>query len=131
LVIGDEKGEKDFQPDIADDRILLQFETIKRNKDFEKLRKKGKLLKNKYLVLYILPHKDRHSLRAGFGISKKTGKAFQRNKIRRILKEILRKVSIPYAIDIFIIARYNINSAGYSEIKDELEKSLEKFFLNS
>ena len=30
--------------------------------------------------------------RVGFSISKKTGKAFQRNKLRRILKEVLRKV---------------------------------------
>lgn len=68
--------------------------------------------------------------RAGFGISKKTGKAFQRNKLRRILKEVLRKVLIPFNIDFYLIARKNILSASFIEIKEGLEESLESFFSN-
>ena len=128
---GEEKEERDFQPDNATRSSILPFVTIKRKADFEKLRKKGRLLKNKYLILYILPQRKEKKLRAGFGIGKKTGKAFQRNKIRRVLKEILRKVSVPYAIDVFIIVRHSILKAGFSDIKKELEKSLEKYFLNT
>ena len=127
---GEEKEEKDFQPDNIRDVCVLPFDTIKKRRDFEKLRKKGRVLKNKYLILYILPQKESRVLRAGFGISKKTGKAFQRNKIRRILKEILRKVSIPFAIDVFIIARSTIIQADYGEIKKELEESLGRFFFS-
>lgn len=127
---GEEKEERDFQPDTAAGSSILPFVTIKRKTDFEKLRKKGRLLKNKYLILYILPQKKEMKIRAGFGIGKKIGKAFQRNRIRRVLKEILRKVSVPYAIDVFIIARHSILKAGFSEIRKELEKSLDKFFLS-
>jgi ribonuclease P protein component len=126
----EEKEEKDFQPDDAIDNGLLAFDTLKKKSDFEKLKKEGKVLKDKHLILYILPNKEQHTLRAGFGIGKKTGKAFQRNKIKRILKEILRKVSIPFAIDVFIIARNTITGAGYSELKEELEKNLKEFFLS-
>ena len=73
---------------------------------------------------------EKEITRVGFGISKKIGKAFQRNKVRRVLKEILRKVSIPFAIDVYIIARNTITDAGYNELKEELERSLKKFFLN-
>jgi ribonuclease P protein component len=131
LQIGEEKEERDFQPDKAAESSILPFVTIKRKIDFEKLREKGRLLKNKYLILYILPQKKEMKIRAGFGIGKKIGKAFQRNKIRRILKEILRKVSVPYAIDIFVIARHSILKASFTDIKKELEKSLEKFFLST
>ena len=131
MLIGEEKEERDFQPDNAAEKSILPFVTIKRKIDFEKLRKKGKLLKNKYLILYILPQEKEKKVRAGFGIGKKTGKAFQRNKIRRVLKEILRKVSIPYAIDVFIITRHTILDASFSDIRKELEKSLEKFFLSA
>ena len=66
--------------------------------------------------------------RVGFGISKKTGKAFQRNKLRRVLKEVLRKVLIPFNIDFYLITRKNILGASFMEIKEELEKSLGSFF---
>jgi len=131
LRTGEEKEERDFQPDNASECKVLPFVSIKRKVDFEKLRRKGKLLKNKYLILYIISRKKELELRAGFGIGRKIGKAFQRNKIRRVLKEILRKVSIPYAIDVFIIARHTILKASFAEIKNELEKSLEKFFINT
>jgi len=131
LQTGEEKEERDFQPDKAAESSILPFVTIKRKIDFEKLRKKGRLLKNKYLILYILPQNKEMKIRAGFGIGKKIGKAFQRNKIRRVLKEILRKVSVPYAIDVFIVVRHSILKAGFTDIKKELEKSLEKFFLST
>ena len=92
-------------------------------------KKKGTLLRGRNLIIYILPQEGYNTVRAGFSIGKRTGKAFQRNKIRRILKEILRKVLIPFAIDIFIIARKHIAQAGYVELKEELEKILNKFFL--
>jgi len=83
------------------------------------------------LIIYILPGpKEINISRAGFGISKKTGKAFQRNKLRRILKEVLRKVLIPFNIDFYLIARKNILSASFIEIKEELEESLGSFFSN-
>ena len=66
--------------------------------------------------------------RVGFGISKKIGKAFQRNKIRRILKEGLRKVLISFNIDIYLIARKSILGVSFEEINKVLVESLESFF---
>jgi ribonuclease P protein component len=83
------------------------------------------------LIIYILNGpKDINNCRVGFGVSKKTGKAFQRNKLRRILKEVLRKVSIPFNVDFYLIARKNILSASFIEIKKALEESLGSFFSN-
>ena len=83
------------------------------------------------MIIYILPGpKNTNISRVGFGISKKTGKAFQRNKLRRILKEVLRKVLIPFNIDIYLISRKNIVGASFAEIKEGLEESLGSFFSN-
>ena len=83
------------------------------------------------MIIYILPRpKKIDSSRVGFGISKKTGKAFQRNKIRRVLKEVLRKVLIPFNVDFYLIARKKILSASFIEIKKELEESLRSFFMD-
>ena len=83
------------------------------------------------MIIYVLPVPNEINItRVGFGISKKIGKAFQRNKIRRILKEVLRKVLIPFDVDIYLIARKNILDASFSDIKDRLEESLGSFFSN-
>ena len=95
------------------------------------MRSEGKVLKNKYLVIYILARpKNTDICRIGFGISKKIGKAFQRNKLRRILKEVLRKVLIPLNVDFYIIARKNMLNASFIEIEEAFEEILESFFLN-
>ena len=83
------------------------------------------------MIIYILPGpNDTNTSRVGFGISKKTGKAFQRNRLRRILKEVLRKVLIPFNVDFYLITRKNILGASFVEIKEVLEKSMGSFFSN-
>ncbi|MCD4669041.1 MAG: ribonuclease P protein component [Actinomycetia bacterium] len=109
----------------------MKLDTIKEKSIFKELRKKGRVSKNKYLIIYILPgEEEKQVIRAGFGISRKTGKAFQRNKTRRVLKEILRNVTIPFSINLYIIVKKTITGACFSEIKEELEKSLNYYFLN-
>ena len=83
------------------------------------------------MIIYILPGaSDSDISRVGFGISKKTGKAFQRNKLRRVLKEVLRKVLIPFNVDIYLIARKNTAGASFEDLKKVLTESLGSFFLN-
>lgn len=81
------------------------------------------------MIIYILPGaRDSDISRVGFGISKKTGKAFQRNKLRRVLKEVLRKVLIPFNVDIYLIARKNSVGASFEDLKKVLTESLRSFF---
>jgi len=127
LQAGEGKGERRSLLKKAGRKDRIKFDTINERNIFEKLKKKGRVLRNKYLVIYILAGEESKLIRAGFAISKKTGKAFQRNKIRRVLKEILRNVSTPISIDVYIIAKKNIINAGFSEIKEELEKSINQY----
>jgi len=62
-------------------------------------------------------------------ISKKIGGAVIRNKIKRVLKEALRKVDIEISenLDILLIARKEIAAVGFLEIKKMLGNSLAVF----
>ncbi|MBN2073268.1 MAG: ribonuclease P protein component [Actinobacteria bacterium] len=108
---------------------VIEFDTIKKRKDIDRLRKEGKKYKNRYSILYILPGcVDNPRSRAVFVVSRKIGKSVTRNRTRRVLKEVLRKVLINQRVDIFIIAKNDILCAGFLEIKEELENSLNSFF---
>lgn len=75
----------------------------------------------KHLVLYSLQRNAR-DIRFGFSISKKTGKAVVRNRIKRVLKEICRLNSgwFRAGYDYIIIPRRDAVKRNYHELKEEL-----------
>ena len=95
---------------------------IKKDSDFRKVYQRGKSLADRNLVIYTMNNKSDKS-RIGISISKKVGKAHERNRIRRCIKEAYRlniddKVLGGY--DLVFIARINAADKDYRE----LEKSL-------
>ena len=66
------------------------METLKTNRDFERVFKQGKSAGHRDLV--VLARRGRSkNVRVGFCISRKTDNAVTRNKLRRRLKEIFRE----------------------------------------
>ncbi len=74
---------------------------------------------NGLLVLKALPNGLTLS-KYGFSVSKRVGKAVVRNKVKRLLREILRVTRLKPGWDIVIIARPAAGSANYIK----LEKSV-------
>lgn len=64
--------------------------------------------------------------RFGFVVSKRLGKAVQRNRIKRRMREATRLCAsqIKPGFDLVFIARQPINQASYSEIERFLEQLL-------
>ncbi len=69
--------------------MLKQVNRLTKRKEFGYIYKHGKYAYNKYLTLIYAPTKLKNP-RVGFSVSKKTGKANVRNKIKRQLREIVR-----------------------------------------
>ena len=83
--------------------------TVKKYFDFKKAYDKGKSFGNRNLILYIRKN-DLDYSRVGITISKKTGKAVVRNKIKRRMKEIYRnnEANIKDGYDLIFIIRRNV-----------------------
>ena len=63
---------------------------LKKEKDFEKVFKKGQRAFSDTVTLYYLPADD---FKVGFAVSKKHGKSVKRNRIKRLLREAFRATS--------------------------------------
>ena len=65
------------------------MKTLKKNYEFKRVLSRGKCINGKFLAIYVFPNKL-NSLRVGFAIGKKAGKAHDRNRIRRLIRENYR-----------------------------------------
>ena len=78
----------------------MNYLRIKKNSEFSKLFKRGQRVFSPTLTLIYFPS---DKLRMGLAISKKHGKAVQRNRIKRLLREAFNKNSYLLKNDYSII----------------------------
>lgn len=93
-------------------------ESLKKNRDFQNVYKKGKSYANRYLVMYVLKNEtDRNRL--GISVSKKVGNSVIRHHVTRLIRESYRLHEDMFnsGLDIVVIARVAARHVGYKEIE--------------
>ena len=102
---------------------------LRANADFQRVRRMGKSVANRWLVLVWVPNQLAHS-RFGFAVGKKLGGAVQRNKIKRRLREQLRlhlkANQLRSGMDVVIIARHATKEADYDTLHYALNRLLSR-----
>lgn len=100
---------------------------LRRNRDFRRVRLVGKTYASPLLVLAFLRNELNHN-RFGFVVSKQLGKAVDRNKIKRRLREAvrLRLASIQPGADIVFVARKRARQAPYAALAESAERLLKE-----
>jgi len=95
---------------------------LRRNSDFQRVRHVGKSYASPFLVLAFLRNNVDHS-RFGFVVSKQLGKAVDRNKIKRRIREAvrLRFLHIATGYDVVFVARKRAGSASFVELAQSAE----------
>jgi ribonuclease P protein component len=89
--------------------------------EFEQVKKKGRVYRGQLVVLSIVPANDATLFRAGFVTSRALGRAVVRNRVRRRLREIVRKHQgeIVDGNWIVTIARAPAARASYEQLEVE------------
>ena len=86
---------------------------------------KGSSWVSELVVMRALPNGLALS-RFGFSVSKRVGKAVTRNRVKRLLREILRVLPVKSAWDVVFIVRPAAATADYSILKSSVEGLLSK-----
>ena len=101
--------------------------SLSKNEDFKSILS-GKKISNKYLTIFFkkLSDKDYKKLNISLVIKKKIGNAVKRNKIKRrlrnIMNDIYKQIKINLNFSYLIIARQNVSSEKYQDIKTQIFK---------
>jgi ribonuclease P protein component len=89
--------------------------------EFERVRRDGSVCRGKLILLGLLKIEDGNPFRAGFIVSRRVGSAVIRNRVRRRLREIVRRHQhqLHENFWLVIIARPEANRASYGALEDE------------
>ena len=92
--------------------------TIRKSREFSKVYNRGNSRANPLLVLYVLQN-GKNFNRIGISVSKKVGKSVVRNRVKRLIKESVRKncPDIKKGYDLVFIARTRAGDANYHRIE--------------
>ncbi len=114
-------------------KLSLKRHRLRHNQDFRKVFQKGKSFANQYFVLYLIRRHatSRRSSRVGFSVSKKVGNAVVRNRVKRLLREVMRRsiTAIAYEADIVIIARKGSSVLDYRDVDRYVQQLLDRSHL--
>ena len=96
-------------------------ESLKKNRDFQSVYRRGKSYGNKYLVMYLLPNQT-ESNRIGISVSKKVGNSIVRHRLTRLIRESYRlhEENFQRGYDMVVVARTAAKDKTYHEIESAL-----------
>lgn len=96
-------------------------ESLKKNRDFQCVYRKGKSYGNKYLVMYLLPNQTENN-RIGISVSKKVGNSIVRHHLTRLIRESYRlhEENFQCGYDMVVVARSAAKDKTYHEIESAL-----------
>lgn len=101
--------------------FMKYSESLKKNKDFQLVYKKGTSFANRYLVMYVLENQLNKN-RVGISVSKKVGNSVVRHHLARLIRESYRlnEERFKCGYDIVIVVRVNGKEEGFHSIESAL-----------
>ena len=100
-------------------------ERLRKNSQFAEVREHGRKWACECVVLRAMPNGLGRN-RYGFIVSKRLGNAVTRNRVKRLLREVVRLTPTDKGWDIVFIARNRAVKADYQQIEAEVTRLLHK-----
>ena len=105
--------------------MALTLQTIKKRSTFIHIQNNGNFIKGKFINVQFLEDSSLNGvITVGFTATKKIGNAVKRNKAKRLMRELARKVLIKYGKKnsyYVLIAKNSIFSTPFATLEIELK----------
>ena len=103
-------------------------ERIRRRAEFQQIYDRGARVRGRYATLFILPNKLQVS-RLGVAVTRKLGGAVQRNRAKRLIREIFRRNKIASGFDVVVVPKRELLDASLTALEAEYRQNIERRLL--
>ena len=104
---------------------LRACERIRRRADFQQAYEHGARVHGRYSTLFILPNKLDVG-RLGIAATKKLGGAVQRNRAKRLIREVFRHNKIASGFDVVVVPKRELLQATLTVLEADYRSLLER-----
>ena len=96
-------------------------DSLKKNRDFQKVYRQGKSYANRFFVMYVLANGTEEN-RLGISVSKKVGNSVVRHHVTRLVREAyrLQEEMFNSGLDIVVVARATAKDVSYHQVESAL-----------
>jgi ribonuclease P protein component len=100
-------------------------ERIRRRAEFKQVYERGVRVHSRYSTVFILSN-ERGAARLGIAATRKLGGAVQRNRAKRLIREVFRRNKIAAGFDVVIIPKRDLLDASLSALETDYRTLLER-----
>lgn len=100
---------------------MKNYESLKKNIQFQNVYQNGTSKANKYLVMYVIKN-ELNINRLGISVSKKVGNSVVRHRLTRLIRESYRLNANKFnsGLDLVVVARKTAKDKNYKDIESAL-----------
>ncbi|MDI1432389.1 ribonuclease P protein component [Polyangium sorediatum] len=107
-------------------QTFTRAQRLRRRPDFLRVQEGGARVTTRHLLILIAPRPDDSTTRLGVVASRKVGCAVQRNRAKRLLRDVFRRnvASFPRGVDVVVIVRPGVDELACGELEAEIQAVL-------
>ena len=100
-------------------------ERIRRRAEFQEVYERGARIHGRYATVFVLAN-HRAVGRLGIAATKKLGGAVQRNRAKRLIREVFRRNNIAPGFDVVVVPKREMLDATLTILEADYRRSLER-----
>jgi ribonuclease P protein component len=100
-------------------------ERIRRRPEFKLIYERGAKMHSRYSTIFILPNAGTVG-RLGIAATRKLGGAVQRNRAKRLIREVFRRNKIAPGFDVVVIPKRELLDATLSDLEADYRALIER-----
>jgi ribonuclease P protein component len=104
---------------------LAPTERVRRRADYERAYTSGVRISGRFMTLFVAANGGAVS-RLGIAASRKFGAAVERNRAKRIARELFRRHKITTGLDVIVVPRREMLDASFASLESDYANALDR-----